>query len=195
VISFIEARHDAVERAKSLLLKYAGALRHGTSVQVEVVEEIGQPQRFVMLETAPRLDDLAHSETAAQPIMDSLIAALLAPLDRRVNRDFAAGPPSSAGNSTRFYVIAHLDLVAPNQAQGEQMLRELVAAERQSPGNARATAWQQSEHPNHFNLVSAWKSAAEFNTFADGTAGRAFRSGIAGLTGSPYDERLYRRID
>ena len=195
VISFIELRHEAVDRAKALLEKYAEALRHGTSVQVEVVEELGRPQRFAMLETAPRLDDLTHSETGAQAILDSLGDLLLAPPDRRVHRDFAVGPPATAGNSTRIYVIAHLDLVAPNQPRGEEVLRELVTAERHSPGNERAAIWQQSNHPNHFNLVSVWRSEAEFNTFADGAAGRAFRSGIAGLTGSPYDERLYRRVD
>ena len=203
VISFIEVRHVEAERARTLLQNYARALRHGTSVHVEVAEEIGRPQRFVMLETAPRVDELTHAEAGAQAILAPLNEWLIAPPDRRAHGDFGAEPamaehPTGAharGNPPPLYVISHLDLVAPNQARGEQALRELADRARQSPGNVRFLIWQQANRPNHFNLVSVWDSEAQFNTFTDGEAGRAFRSSITGITGSPYDERLYRGMD
>ena len=55
--------------------------------------------------------------------------------------------------------------------------------------------WQQTNRPNHFNLVAAWGNTRRFDEFAAGTATREYRLAVTPLIGSLYDERPYHRID
>jgi quinol monooxygenase YgiN len=205
VLTFVEVRSDAVDRAKTLLKQYETALRqHAPHSDVAVVQEIDRPHRFIVLEYSARTDELAAAEASARPALDAVSEWLIAPLDRRTHRDFADAPAPSAGAppapaakaaAPSVYVIAHLDLGPPDQARGEVALAKMVEAARHSPGNLRFDAWQQSSRPNHFNIVAAWRSQAALDNFAASAAAREYRASVAPLIGSPYDERLYRRID
>jgi quinol monooxygenase YgiN len=209
VMTFIEVRADSYNEAKALLGQYTAALRHhGTDLQVQTLEEIGRPERFVVLESASRTGVLAKAEAAAQDTLAPLNELLTALPDRRTNRDFAPLAPATQaakGNAPAanqpgtgvpaLYVVAHLDLGPPDQARGSAALQGMVAAARRSPGNLRFDAWQQTNRPNHFNLVAAWGSRTGFDDFTAGAAAREYRATIGPLIGSPYDERLYRLIE
>ena len=220
VLTFIEVRADAVARARDILQKYESALRqHGGGLEVEALEEIGRPERFVVLESAAVAGALAPAEAAAQDTLAPLNELLTALPDRRTNREFAAPANETQTAMSRhgksgarhtnsatatnqpgnerpaLYVVAHLDLAPPDQARGATALQGLIAAARRAPGNLRFAAWQQTNRPNHFNLVAAWSSRTGFDDFTAGAAAREYRATIGPLIGSPYDERLYRLIE
>ena len=200
VLTYFEANSHAVDRCKSRLNQYLTAVRQYSSLaNVMVLQEIDRPQRFIVLETADRTIDLAAAEVRGQQVLTALNPLLIAPADRRTHRDFAdvPAPPvaSVASAPAKIYVVAHLDLGPPDQARGQAALAKMVAAARNSPGNLRFDAWQQSNRPNHFNIVAAWSSQAALDDFANSAAAREYRVSVALLIGSPYDERLYRRID
>jgi len=209
VLTFIEVRTDSIDKAKTILARYESALaRHRADLAVETLEEIGRPERFVVLERAARAGDLATAEAAAQDNLAPLNELLTALPDRRTNREFAAiananatqtAPPKHSdpgtGGPPALYVVAHLDLGPPDQARGTAALRGLVAAARRAPGNLRFEAWQQANRPNHFNLVGVWSSRTGFDDFTAGAAAREYRATVGPLIGSPYDERLYRLIE
>jgi quinol monooxygenase YgiN len=71
----------------------------------------------------------------------------------------------------------------------------LAAAARQSDGNLGFEILQQIDRPNHFNLISAWLGESPFHAFTSSAPARVFRQTVAPLLGSPYDERLFRRVD
>jgi quinol monooxygenase YgiN len=198
VLTFIEVRSDGA--GKTILKRYAAALRHSpASPHVEVVEEIGRPERFVVIETAASADALAAADTAAQSVLTPLNELLTAPPDRRTHNDFGAAPvgPSETGleAASSLYVIFHLDLGPPDQKRGEAALSQLIDAARHSPGNLRFEAWQQSNRPNHFNIIAVWSGRAKLNDFTASAAARDFRTTVGPLIGSLYDDRLYERID
>ena len=190
VLTFLESRAEAAPRAERDLRRYAQARQEADpNIRILALAELDRPGHFVLLERAsggehpPRAPDVRAEEW------------LEAPADTRTHRvvagevDFALRG-ASAGD---LYVIAHLDIAAPPTAIGDA-LEALSRAARASLGNRGFEVWQQTGRPNHFNLVSRWDERADLERFCAGEAARAFRARVAGLLGSPFDQRLYCRI-
>jgi quinol monooxygenase YgiN len=189
-LTFIEVRSSAAERGRPVLQRYEQAV-HGHSVLV--LQETARPEKFALIETAPATDDRADQDAAQ--LSGHLAGLLTAPLDRRAHREFGEPAPAPAPGTAALYVITHLDIAPPERAKGERALQRLAEQARHSPGNLRFEVWQQTDRSNHFNLIAAWRSRADFNNFAADAAAREFRTVVASLLGSPYDERFYRRAD
>lgn len=122
------------------------------------------------------------------------------------------------------YVVTHADIIPPEQFApckrqvsekgpcGNDLIIELVNASRKHAGVARFDALTQANRPNHMTIVEMWNSSkeqeahqmtADVRHFRDALSGVAPGSGVAAdplfvlnpLTGSLYDERLYKSID
>ena len=102
----------------------------------------------------------------------------------------AAGPASG-----RVLTFIEVRSSAADQARGQAALLRVMDAARHSQGNSSFEAWQQTNRPNHFNIVALWSSLGRLNDFAASAAAREYRTSVAPLIGSLYDERFYRRVD
>jgi quinol monooxygenase YgiN len=199
LLTFVEVRVEMRGHAGSVLRQQANAAREhsGSPGQVVLMQEIARPERFVMLERgAPGV--LAAGGMNPRTFTEGITDDLIAPPDQRLNREFDETATSNGARiDTRasFYVITHVDIAAPDLTQIETALRKLAAAARQSSGNLGFEILRQTNHPNHFNLVSAWVGEAPFRAFAKSAGAREFRLAVAPVIGSPYDERLFRRVD
>ena len=189
-ITFIEARVEVRGHAGSVLRQQANA----SPGQVISLQEISRPERFVVLEREPP-DVLTARGRRTRALIESLTDDLIAPPDQRSNREFDAALSPRVDTRANFYVVTHVDIAPPDQSQIETALRKLAAAARQSNGNLSFEILQQIDRPNHFNLISAWIGESPFRTFTSSTAARQFRQTVGPLLGSPYDERLFRRVD
>jgi quinol monooxygenase YgiN len=199
VLTFVEVRVEMRGHAGNVLRQQANAAREhqASSRQTIVMQEIARPERFAVLE---RESPAALTADGGKPlaVIEGIADDLIAPPDQRLNREFdeiATTHGARVDASANFYVITHVDIAASNLAQVEIALHDLAAAARQSNGNFGFEILQQSNHPNHFNLVSAWLGEAPFRAFAAGAGARAFRQTVAPRLGSLYDERLFRRVD
>jgi len=210
VLTFVEVRSDATEHAGALLRQYARALREGaTPPEVDVLQEIGRPERFVLLVRAEDETALSTRVQRAQAILQSLDPLLTAPLDRRANHLFV--PPCAAARGSRvahaeargeaarslarrLYTVAHLDLAGPVQPGPQAALQQLAARACESAGNMWFEVGQQINRGNHFNLVAHWESRRDVEAFAGSAPAREFRARVGPWLGSPYDERLYRTL-
>jgi quinol monooxygenase YgiN len=201
-LTFIEVSVAARGHAANVLRDRAGSLREHTSpsAQIILLQEIARPERFALVELeSPTV--ATHGAQEMNSLPGSLEDELIAPLDRRANREFEPDMGSTGAKiDTRanVYVIAHLDLALPappDRARAEAALHQFATAARQSDGNLGFAVWQQTERPNHFNLISGWLSDSQFRAFAATRAARDFRRIVGPLLGSPYDERLFRRVD
>jgi quinol monooxygenase YgiN len=198
-LTFIEVTTGAQGHAGGVLRQQASALREHTSwpAQVMLLQEISLPERFALVEREkPEVSTGGGREmhSVTEPLTDELAA----PPDLRMNREFgevALATGAKADVRANVYVIAHLDIAAPDRARVEAALRQLSVMARQSEGNLRFDIWQQTDRTNHFNLISGWISESQFRAFAASRAARDFRQTVGPLLGSPYDERLYRRVD
>ncbi len=184
-----------------------------------ILQEVDRPGRFVLLERAADTATLTQLERRARPVLQSLDALLIAPLDRRAYRELDTGcreggrsappPPSAAsappvvaaeagstgpGAPRPLYVIAHLDIAGPMRPGPADTLARLAGAACRSPGSLGFEVWQQLNRGNHFNLVVAWSRRRDLDAFAASRAAREFRQSVGPWIGSPYDERLYRAL-
>lgn len=199
LLTFIEVKVEMRGHTANVLRERAGVLHEPASSPAQAIflEEIARPERFALLEHEQSTEAIGGAREK-EPLSVALADDLTAPPDRRVNHELASDPGSTDAKfdaRAHFYVIAHLDLATPDPAKIAMTLHLLAAAARQSDGNLGFTIWQQTEHPNHFNLISAWVSESPLHAFEATRAARDFRQAVAPLLGSPYDERLFRRVD
>ena len=128
-----------------------------------------------------------------------------------------------AGNAETVYVITHADSIPPEQFPpcsrqtnpegpcSNTLLVDLAKNSRTHKGNMRFDVLTQSNRPNHMTVVEMWQNSSSQlahqvhpnkKNFRDGLAGIAVGSGVNEdpqftpdmLTGSLWDERLYRLI-
>lgn len=122
------------------------------------------------------------------------------------------------------YVVTHADIIPPEQFApckrqvseagpcGNNLIIGLVNASRKHAGVLRFDALTQTNRPNHMTIVEMWNSSkeqeahqvtADVKNFRDELSAIVPGSGVAAdplfllnpLTGSLYDERLYKSID
>lgn len=137
----------------------------------------------------------------------------------------AADPAKVAkGTGDTVYVVTHVDIIPPEQFPpckrqvsesgpcGNAMVEKLVADSRKHAGTMRFDALTQANRPNHMTLVEMWENSGAQDGHAVNKATKDFRDALAGiapgsgvasdplfvlnpLTGSLYDEQLYKLID
>jgi quinol monooxygenase YgiN len=122
------------------------------------------------------------------------------------------------------FVVTHVDIIPPEQFPpckrqvseigpcGIELVKRLVTASRKHAGNVRFDALTQANRPNHMTVVEMWSAAkdqeahqvtGDVKSFRDGLFAIPPASGVPTdplflfnpLTGSLYDERLYKAID
>jgi quinol monooxygenase YgiN len=122
------------------------------------------------------------------------------------------------------FVVTHVDIIPPEQFPpckrqvsesgpcGIELVKRLVTASRKHAGSVRFDALTQANRPNHMTVVEMWSATkdqeahqgtSDVKNFRDGLFAISPGSGVPGdalflfnpLTGSLYDERLYKAID
>jgi quinol monooxygenase YgiN len=136
----------------------------------------------------------------------------------------ATAPDSiPSGNSATIYVITHADIIPPEQFTpcnrrpdpngpcGNDLLIKLARNSRTQAGNIRFDVLTQSNRPNHMTVVEMWDSAGSQAAHQMHSDKKGFRDELSGIeagsgvnsdpqfvlnmmTGSLWDERLYRMI-
>jgi len=198
VLTFVEVRIGTRGHAGGILRQQANAAheQQASSGQVVMLQEIARPERFAVLEReAPGVSTAGGMKF--RTFTEGITADLIAPPDQRLNHEFdEVATTNGAGIDARasFYVITHIDIAAQDLTQIETALHKLAAAARQSNGNLSFEILRQTNHPNHFNLVSGWVGEAPFRAFAESAGAQEFRRAVAPVIGSPYDERLFRPV-
>ena len=191
VLTFVDVRAAASSQASALLVRAA------RDSQRELLREIARPDRFVLIE--PNAHEPAPTGAAGEALPPQLDALLVAPPDRRTHHEFgepaAAQMTRSAVTERAVYLIAHVDIGGSNQPAAQDALRAIEKAGRAGAGNLRFDVWQQTNRANHYNIIAAWRSAADLEAFEASSPAREFRKIVAPLIGSLYDERRYRRAD
>ena len=187
ILTFVDVRAAASSQASALLVRAARDSRR------ELLKEIARPDRFVLIEPN------AHEPAPTEALPPQLDALLVAPPDRRTHHEFgepaAAQTTRSAVAERAVYLIAHVDIGGSNQPAAQDALRAIEKAGRAGAGNLRFDVWQQTNRANHYNIIAAWRSAADLEAFEASSPAREFRKIVAPLIGSLYDERRYRRAD
>jgi quinol monooxygenase YgiN len=197
VVSYVEAmpaaRNEAADQFRRLAML---SRKEAGSVRFEVLQRIGYPDQFVVLEV---WDDMkareAHAGTAhTQIFRDKLKPLLRAPYDERPHITLSVGP-TQANAKGAVYAVTHVDVVPKAKDEGTEAVRALSTASRGTAGNVRFDSLTQTNRPNHMTLVEVWKDQKAVGAHSAAAHTKLFRDKLGPLTGALFDERFYHALD
>ena len=195
VVTYIELQVAATKNGVALLKQYRdGVRKESGNLEVEMGQEIGRPNRFVVIEgwRDQSAFDAHEKADATARVRDALKALQHSPPDQRVNIGFDVAAPAAPG---ALIVETHIDVIPPRQAATEVALKAEAAATRKDPGNLRWDVFQQlTPRTNHFNVLAVWRGQKDFDKYATAAHSAQFRETMAPLLGALYDERLYKMM-
>ena len=197
-VIYVEVMPTAIAEGGTLLKRYRAATRtEDGNLRCEVVQRIGQPHQFAVLEVwRDQKAFEAHGQGASSTDMRGKIAAIRnAPTDERVHTGLSVGPIASPPATGAVYVVTHVDVIPPRKDDGVAAVKQLADDSRPGAGNVRFEVVQQASRPNHFTVVEVWTDAKAVEAHSMAAATRQFRDRLASMTGALYDERMYTAID
>jgi quinol monooxygenase YgiN len=198
VATYLEVRSASTSEAVALTAEYERATRADAgNIEVTALQEIGRPDRFVMMETWNDQASFADHEKAPHTLAfrQKLSALYRSPYDQRVNRGFAVDPSPRTAGPKAIFVVTHVDVPGARRQDAEAILRPLSEATRTDPGRVRYDVYQQMEpRMNHFTLLAVWDSQSALDAYGNTAHRLRFREALAPMLGALYDERLYRPV-
>ena len=196
--TYVEVVPPSTAQGTALLRQYREASRKDRgNLRIEVLQRIDRPNQFTVLAAWKDAEAFeAHSAAAAARDLRAKLAPLLAsPNDERLHHGLAVGAAPSASAAGPIYAVTHVDVIPPRKDDGVALLRQLAADSGKDAGNVRFDVLQQTNRPNHFTVVEAWKDRNAFDAHGMAAHTRQFRDRLAPISGALYDERLYVVLD
>ncbi|HEY5869702.1 MAG TPA: putative quinol monooxygenase, partial [Candidatus Tectomicrobia bacterium] len=93
------------------------------------------------------------------------------------------------------YVVTHADAIPPGKDAALVLLKQLAETSRKEAGNVRFEVLQQNSRQNHCTIIEVWQNQHAFEAHVMAGHTRQFREKFQPLSGSLYDERLYKALD
>jgi quinol monooxygenase YgiN len=198
-VSSLDVAPDAVAQGIAILKQYRDSARpQAGNLGVDLLQELGWPNRFVIYETWKDQAAYDANEKADRTVqLRSKLAPITgAPYDRRDYHVISVGPAKPATAAGAVYMQLHLDVVPPGLAPALAAVKQVAEAARKGEGNLRYDVLQSVKiNVSHMTFFGAWVSRKAFDDYESSAYGRHFRDAVGPLLGSPYDDRLYATIN
>jgi quinol monooxygenase YgiN len=198
VVSYVEVMPSSQAEAIALLRQYREASRKDEgNMRLEVLQQHGRPDHFALVEMWKDQQAFeAHGMAAHTTQWRAKLQPLrVSPYDERAHKGLAMGAMLAAHAAEATYVVTHADAIPPAKDDAMALLKQLAEASRKDGGNVRFEVLQQSSRQNHFTLVEVWQDQQALEAHAMAAHTRQFRDKFQPMSGSLYDERLYKAID
>lgn len=202
VVTYFETASADSGKARSLLRQFAQSSRKESgNLRIEILQRIGQPDQFVILEAW--LDKDAHAAHTAAANMaqfrEKLKPLLRGPYDERPHSGLAVGAvravPAGEARAAAVYAVTHVDIVPKEKDTGVAMVKQLAEDARKDAGNVRFDALTQASRPNHMTVVEIWSDRKAADGHGVAAHKKQFREKLMPLSGSLYDERFYKAVN
>jgi quinol monooxygenase YgiN len=197
VVTYIEVARDAQQQAAGFIKQLGEASRKDAgNLRFETLQRIGEPNQFAILEAwSDKAAADAHAGQAhTKQFRDNLKPLQTAPYDERPHGTLAVAEPQLPANSRTIYVVTHVDIIPPRKDDGIGNTTALAEPSRKERGNLRYEVLQQTSRPNHMTIVEAWRSRRAQQAHATTEHMKSYRDKLLPMSGSLYDERLYRVV-
>jgi quinol monooxygenase YgiN len=196
-VAYFETAPSQVDRAVATLKAYRQAAQKAAGVvRVQVVQQIGRPNFFAVVEKWSDGASLqAHvASTDNRKLRDELQPLLISPFDERLLAAVTTQPASRAASDQAIYVLTHADAAAKRE-EVPGMLQALATAARRENGNLVFDATVQPTRTNHFTLIEVWSDQKAYEAHEIAATTKNFRSAFGAVSGALYDERIYKSIN
>jgi quinol monooxygenase YgiN len=198
-VTSLDVAPDAAAQGIAVLKQYRDSGRQQAgNLGVELLQEAGWPNRFMIYETWKDQSAYDANETAGRTVeLRSKLAPVTgAPYDRRDYHVINVGPAKPASAAGAVSMQLHLDVFPPGLAPALAAVKAVADAARKGEGNLRYDVVQSVKiNTSHMTLYGTWASRKAFDDYEMSGYGRHFRDAIGPLLGSPYDDRLYATIN
>jgi quinol monooxygenase YgiN len=198
-VTSLDVAASATGPAVALLKQYRdGARQQPGNLGVELLAELGAPNRFLIYETWADQSAYDSNEKAAPSaeLRDKLKPIAGAPYDRRDYHVVSVAAARAASAPGIIYMQLHLDVFPPGLTPALAAVKQVAEAARKGDGNLRYDVVQSVKPPlSHMTLLAAWQSRKAFDQYEMSDYGRRFRDAVGPLLGSPFDDRLYVPVD
>lgn len=198
IVSYVEAAPADTAAVSQLLRQQAAdSMNDDGMVRMEVLQNIGRKNHFLMLEIWADPEMRAAHANAAHTIAfrKALEPHLYSPYDERAHVALDAGDAMALPDATdtSVFAVTHVDIIPPEQFApckrqvdekgpcGNDLALDLAKASRGHKGAARFELLTQANRPNHMTLVEMWDTAADQEAHTVHADTRAFRDGLAGI--------------
>lgn len=194
VITYVELKPTAMSEGAGVLKSWREAQRRAQgNLRAEVVRSSTRPGQFVVIAAWQNKAAFDAHADAGKTFRDKLNDLRNAPADDRFHNALSVGKLEGAKGAV--HVVTHVDVIPPRREDAVAALKILGDATRAANGNARYEVVQQTNRPNHFTVVEAWRSREAYDANSMSAHQREFRDKLAQMTGALYDERLYQGLD
>lgn len=198
VATYVDVEPSSTNQAITLIQQYREASRaEGGNSGIDVVQEIGRPNRFVIMEVWKDQSSFeAHENGAHTAQFRARLQAIHdSPYDQRVHHALAADPRPIAAGRDMVSVVTHVDVPPQRREEAEALLKGVAEESRKHEGNARYDVFQQNApRTNHFTVFAAWRDRNAFDSHEMKPHTRQFREALGPILGAPYDDRLYKPL-
>jgi quinol monooxygenase YgiN len=197
-VAYVEVMPASATEAAALLRQYGEASRTDAGLAgLEVLQQSGRPDHFAILEGWQDQQSYeAHGNAAhTRAMREGLEELRSSPYDERLHQGFVLGAVPTSRVTGAIYAVTHADAIPPAKDEAEVLLQQLAEMSRHDDGNVRFDVLQQRSRQNHFTIVEVWRDQKAFDAHAIAAHTRQFREQFQPMSGSLYDERLYRALD
>jgi quinol monooxygenase YgiN len=194
-VSYVDVVPSARTMAVAAFKEYGETNRKQDGrVAFELFEQVGRPAHFAVVETwrDQKAFDARQSSTE-QRLLDGLAPIRVSGVDQRPYKALAVESLPRALKSGAVSVVAHVD-VAPDPRVAP-MLKRLAEVSRRDAGNLRFDVLQHTMRANHFTVIETWSDQKALDEHAAAAHTKQYRDELQPFTGSPLDERVYKRLD
>lgn len=194
-VAYIEIKPSAADQAIDLIRTYAEQSESmAGNLRFQILQRSGRPNHFAILDAwTDRQSQDEHAASAyTRSFRDSLQALLYSPYDER--RSTPTMGTSATGGEGEVYVLTHVDLAGQGREDGMALVESLVTTSRRDAGAVDIGVIIQDSRTNHMTVLEIWASSAEQEAHTEAEHAITIRNELLSRIGSPYDERLYRRL-
>jgi quinol monooxygenase YgiN len=196
VVTYIEAAPKAATGASELIVARCAAARKAPGLaQIEAFARTGYPSQFAMLEqwqSAKAREDYAATEET-KTFLAKLSPLMVAGYDERIHIPLTVGA-SKPAPSDAVVALTHVDLIPTFKDTGTANVKAFGEQSRSSTGNLRFDVLTQASRTNHMTVVEGWSNQAAKDAHIAEPFVKSFRETLMPMSGSLYDERVYRPL-
>ena len=197
-VSYVEVVSSGRSAMIAALKRYRDTSRGENGyVRFELLEQVGRPGHFAIIEVWKDQQAFAAHETAAltEQFRNGLASIRVSGYDQRLYKALTVATPTAAGNGQALHVLTHVDTLGGSQAEAPALLERLAEASRSEQGCQQFDVLQHTTRANHFTVIETWQSEKALEAHAAAPHTKQYRDRLQPISGSPLDERLYRAVE
>ena len=199
VTSFFEVTPGGVNQAIPVLKQYRDAARSEPgATSVQIYQEVGAPFRFVSLSVWRDYSAYeAHLKAGSRSALNQAMKAVeYGPTDTRPHAVHFATPAGKAAGAGGVTIISHLDVPPMGIPQLLDLMKPFSEGVLKQPGIVTYQILRQTAGArNHFRSYEVWASEKDWEAHNLAKYSQDYRTGMAPLLGTPYDQRKYTVVN